>query len=468
MGNKGTLKKIGYVAFSNIIKLISSILIGFVIPNILGPTNYGYYKIFTLYLTYIGLFHFGFIDGIYLKFGGVDYQDLNKNKFRTYFKFLLYFELFISILGIILVQLFMGGDRAFIFTLLLVNLVAINLTTYFQFISQITSRFKEYSTRLIILSFTTIAIVCFMYFFNLSSYRIYSGMIVLVNFFLLFWYVFTYRKIVFGKSESFKETKDDILEYFKIGIPLLLANLASTFVMTVDKQIVELVFSVESFGVYSFAYSMLTLITVVVSAVGVVLYPTLKRISIDSIPNYYSKLVRIIIIVVLIGLFGYFPLLWIIPKYLPDYSGSLIIFRIALPGLLFTSTITAIKHNIFKITNKNTQFFIIGLAAIIFNIILDLGAFYIYGTTTAIAISSIIGLALWYMSTELYIVKKHLVSWKSNTVLIIIGLTLFYVLSDFNNYILAGIIYLFVILTITLFIYKDDIKKLYSQYIVKH
>ena len=74
MRSEGTIKKIGFVAFSNIIKLISSILIAFVIPNLLGLTNYGYYKVFVLYLTYIGLFHFGFIDGIYLKFGGLSYE----------------------------------------------------------------------------------------------------------------------------------------------------------------------------------------------------------------------------------------------------------------------------------------------------------------------------------------------------------------------------------------------------------
>lgn len=245
MSNKSTLKKIGYVTFSNVIKLVSSILIGFIIPNILGVTNYGYYKVFTLYLTYIGLFHFGFIDGIYLKFGGVEYKDLNRQKFRSYFRFLLLFELVISLVGIVLVQVLINGDRAFIFTLLLINLIAINLTTYFQFISQITSRFKEYSSRLIILSFTNIIIVAIMYYFGLSSYRFYSGLIVFVNFLLLFWYMYTYRHIVFGDSESFKDSKNDVINYFKIGIPLLVANLASTFVMTVDKQIVELLFPVE-------------------------------------------------------------------------------------------------------------------------------------------------------------------------------------------------------------------------------
>lgn len=458
MSNKSTLKKIGYVTFSNVVKLVSSILIGFIIPNILGVTNYGYYKVFTLYLTYIGLFHFGFIDGIYLKFGGVDYKDLNRSKFRSYFKFLLLFELFIAVIGITVIQIWMSGDRAFIFSLLLINLIAINLTTYFQFISQITSRFKEYSSRLIILSFTNIIIVGIMYYFGLSSYRFYSGFIVLVNFLLLFWYMYTYRQIVFGKSESLSESRNEIIDYFKVGIPLLVANLAATFVMTVDKQIVELLFPVEEFGVYSFAYSMLVMVTVVVSAVGIVLYPTLKKVSINSIPNYYSKLMRIIIVVVLFGLFGYFPLQWVVPKFLPNYVGSLIIFRIALPGLLFTSTITAIKHNIFKITNKNGHFFWISLVAIITNIVLNLLAYYIYGTKESIAVTSIIGLGLWYMSTEIYIIRNHHVKWLQNGLLTIGGLVLFYFLSGVQNYIFAGIIYATAVIILSAMLYRNEIK----------
>lgn len=464
MSNSSTLKKIGYVAFSNIIKLVSSILIGFVIPNILGLTNYGYYKVFALYLTYIGLFHFGFIDGIYLKFGGVEYKDLSKKKFRVYFKFLLLFELLISIIGIAIAQLLMSGDRAFIFTLLLINLIAINLTTYFQFISQITSRFKEYSSRLIILSVTNIIIVLVMYVFGLTSYRFYSGLIVLTNFLLLIWYVFTYRQIVFGESDTFKETKNEILNYFKIGIPLLVANLASTFVMMVDKQIVEIFFPVEEFGVYSFAYSMLVMITVVVSAVGIVLYPTLKKVSTDSIPDYYPRLIRIIIIIVLLGMVGYFPLLWIVPRFLPNYVGALTIFRIALPGLVFTSSITAIKHNIFKITNKNGSFFWISFFAILVNIILNLGAYYLYNTKEAIAIASVIGLGLWYLTTETFIVRVHNVKWLLNCFIMTLGISLFYLLTELDNYIIAGSIYMLVIIMIAIVLYLDEIKKLLHKF----
>lgn len=457
MRNDGTVKKIGFVAFSNIIKLVSSILIAFVIPNILGLTNYGYYKIFILYLTYIGLFHFGFIDGIYLKYGGLEYDQLDKKSFRSYFRFLLYLELLISIVGIIITVLLVDGEKKIIFLLLFLNLIAINLTTYYQFISQITSRFKEYSTRLIVLSITNILIVALMYFMNISDYRIYIGLIVFVNYLLLIWYMYTYRDITFGRNGRIKHLKKDIICFFITGVPLLLANLAATFVITVDKQIVEILFPVEVFGVYSFAYSMLSMITVVVSAVGVVLYPTLKKTNLNNISRNYESLNRIIIVVVLVGLIGYFPLLWMIPRFLPDYIDSLVIFRIALPGLVLTSSISAVKHNFFKITNKNFSFFIIGILAVAMNIGLNLTAFWIYETTVSIAISSVIGITIWYIITEVYMVRNYKVKWKSNTLLISIGIFSFYSITAFDNIYFSGLLYLTIIIIIVIFNYNKII-----------
>jgi O-antigen/teichoic acid export membrane protein len=454
MRNDGTIKKISFVAFSNIIKLISSILVAFVIPNILGLTNYGYYKVFILYLTYLGLFHFGFIDGIYLKYGGIDYDKLDKKSFRTYFKFLIRLEFIISIIGIVITILFVEGEKKIIFLLLFLNLIALNLTTYYQFISQITSRFREYSTRLIILSVTNIIIVALLYIFKIYDYRIYIGLIVSVNYLLLLWYIYTYRDITFGSSNKLSEHKNEIMYYFKTGIPLLLANLSTIFVITVDKQIVEILFPVEVFGVYSFAYSMLSMITVVVSAVGIVLYPTLKKTSINNIAKNYSNLNRIIILVVITGLAGYFPLLWIIPRFLPDYVGSLDVFRVALPGLVLTSSISAIKHNFFKITDKNISFFIIGLIAIIVNIILNLGAYHFFGTTISIAISSVIGISIWYVTTEIYMVRKYQIFWKSNALLAITGISYFYLVTFINNFIISGIAYIMFLIILIIFNFK--------------
>lgn len=463
MKSEKTINKILGVSISNVIKLISGIVVALMIPKILSVSNYGYYKIFILYLAYTGLFNFGFIDGIYLKYGGKDYDSIDKGIFRTFFKYLVTLVLFVSLVIFIIAFTVKESNTRTIFILLAINLLSVHITGYFQIISQITSRFKEFSQRIIISAIGNLIITSIIYVFNFDNFVIYLLLVILLNYAMSIWYIFTYKDIVIGKKSKISYLSKEIIFLTISGIPLLLANLASTFVLNVDKQIVQIFFDVEIFAVYSFAYSMLTMITVVVSAIGVVLYPTLKKTNIDNIGKNYPKLNMIIICVVLIGLLGYFPLQWIIPRFLPNYATALIVFRIALPGLIFTSSITAVKHNFFKITNKNTHFFIIAILIILLNIGLNLGAYYIFGTTIAISISSIIGISIWNCLTEMYLVKMHKTKWIKTSLIIIIGLILFYSITSIDNYVIGGFLYLISIIFIIYVFNADSIQYFFKK-----
>ena len=64
------IKSVFTVIFSNIFILLSGVLVGFVLPKIMGVDEYGYYKLFMLYATYIVLLYFGLADGMLVKYGG--------------------------------------------------------------------------------------------------------------------------------------------------------------------------------------------------------------------------------------------------------------------------------------------------------------------------------------------------------------------------------------------------------------
>ena len=50
------------ITASNFIKLFSGVLVAFLVPKIMGIDDYGIYKTFTLYATYVGIFQVGFTD----------------------------------------------------------------------------------------------------------------------------------------------------------------------------------------------------------------------------------------------------------------------------------------------------------------------------------------------------------------------------------------------------------------------
>ena len=90
MSGNSTLKNIVKVSLSNLCIVISGVFVGFLIPKVLGVEEYGYYKIFTLYATYIGIFSFGISEGVYLKYSGIEYSRLNKQKIRCFTTHILY------------------------------------------------------------------------------------------------------------------------------------------------------------------------------------------------------------------------------------------------------------------------------------------------------------------------------------------------------------------------------------------
>lgn len=58
------------VLCSNMINMLVSVAIGFILPKYLTLESYGYYKLFQFYINYAGLLHLGYADGIFLRYGG--------------------------------------------------------------------------------------------------------------------------------------------------------------------------------------------------------------------------------------------------------------------------------------------------------------------------------------------------------------------------------------------------------------
>ena len=72
------VKNFSYSLTSNLISLIISTLVVLVIPRIIGVEDYGFWQLYLFYSSYIGFLHFGWNDGIYLRYGGEEYDDLDK------------------------------------------------------------------------------------------------------------------------------------------------------------------------------------------------------------------------------------------------------------------------------------------------------------------------------------------------------------------------------------------------------
>ena len=461
---KKTIFNVLKVASSNILNLLSGVLVGLIIPMILNTEDYGYYKTFTLYASYVGLFHFGIEDGIYLIYGGKSFGELEKTKFRFYSLFLIVLESLIAIIIMIGGILFLSPNLKFIFACVAIYLLATNISNYYQFISQITSRFNELSIINTIKSVLIICSVLALYAltktnFDSVSFKTYTIMYVLANCIITVIYIFIYRKITFGKKIEQNQGKKDIFNFFKVGCPLLVANLCSTLILTIDRQFVNVLFDITTYGVYAFAYSMLSLITTAISAISVVLYPTLKQTNLEVLKKSYAKLVTIILCIVFGSLLIYFPLNIFIHHFLPKYNESLPIFKIIFPGLAVSSAITIIMHNYYKALGINFKFFVKSVIILVLSFIMNLVSFLIFRNTISISIASIITMIIWYIYIESYLIKHYKVSWKSNFIYMILMMISFYGITSIDNLYISFAIYLAIYLIITFLFFHRYIPK---------
>jgi len=452
--NRKIVRDIIKVAFSNIAILFSGVIVTFILPKIIGVTGFGYFKTYTLYITYVGVFHFGIVDGIHLKYSGCDYRKLNKAKFNYYTKFLILLELIISIVLLTVPIYLFKENSKYIIYFLIIYLFFHNITSYYQGISNATSRFGELSLRNIIQSTLIIITVTSIWFVKINfgidiSYITYLICFSVIVIFLSVWYLFTYQDITFNNDYGNYVSFNDIVGFIANGFPLMLANLCSTLLLTVDRQFVNIFFDIDTYAIYAFAYNMLSLMSTATSAVAVVFYPKIKQTDNEKLKKIYPELITTVLELFFCALIIYFPLNLFVKWFLPQYASSLSIFRVIFPGFAISSAITIIMHNYYKALDYNNLFLKKTMLILALSFLLNFIVYKIYSSTIAISIASMIIMLIWYYWIEYFFINRYKIKWKKNYAYILLSITGFYIITGIDNCYISAAIYAFYFIIIT-------------------
>ena len=77
------IKNIINVLTANVAELIVGILASFMIPMVVSIGSYAQIKTYSLYISYIGILSLGYYDGLYMRYGGVDFKSIDKQKLNS-------------------------------------------------------------------------------------------------------------------------------------------------------------------------------------------------------------------------------------------------------------------------------------------------------------------------------------------------------------------------------------------------
>lgn len=453
--NKNIIKSVIDLMISNILLLSISVLSSFITPVILGHEGYGYYRIFTLYISYVPLLHLGFIDGVLIRNAGRKYNSMSLKKFRTYSKFIISLELIISLI-IVLVSFFINLNfiEREIYIAIAVYSFLFNSVTYFQFFSKCILKFKQLAlvTRMqsfINLFFLILAFILFKLYIakvDVSYYLFYMNVTLLI---ILIYYLVIYKKIVFGKSKSIIKEKNNILVFFKIGFSLMISYQITLLLINADNQFISVFFNISQYANYAFAYSLGSILVSVFGAMASVMLPYMKKAGKKTVLKRYENNLSIIIFVVFLMLIGYYPILWIVNSFLHEYISSIKYLSIVFPGVAITCVIQSYIFNNFILLNKMKQFSLLSFINLVFDYFVYYMTYLITKNTFAIALISIPLLLIWYFSLEFYFNKLVKTLFYNNFIYICILSISFITINHFVDMVYGIIMYVFDLLIVT-------------------
>lgn len=328
-----SLKNLWYALGSNLLMLIVSMLTNLIIPKVIGISEFSYWQLYVLYVGYAGIFHFGWIDGIYLRIAGKKWDE-NLKKYLN-FQFFLYLIMEIAICVFFLILL--GVSKLEVNTKIVliyssIGMILYNCLSFYQLIFQAVNNIKEYSRTIKIDRLVFMSLIVLFLFFGNKNYTTLIGIDMISKLVVLLYLLVrsNKEKLVF----RFDEFKYSVIEGFtniKAGISLLLSNLASTMVIGFSKWFAQFNWNLLVFGKVSFYLSILNLGIVFINSISIVFFPMIKNENKENYSNMYKKYVIIISTFLYLSLLCIYPLKYLIELWLPQYRASFIFLEILFP-----------------------------------------------------------------------------------------------------------------------------------------
>lgn len=402
-------------SFGQVVLLIFGLIQSLIIPKYLSTTDYGYWQIFLLYTTYVGILHFGFLDGIFVRWAGKNLEVL-REEIPIAFRFIC-LEQVILVGSIMMILEIIDIPSKEISLAVLFNAIFSNLLAYFLFIAQATKRFKLVTAANIGKGLIFLISVILLFFCGYFSYFSLILATIITESIIIILFAVDTRKYLFCHptcgTSLFKYGKENI----GMGIFVLLGNFIAVIFATIDRFTVSSFFSITQFAIYTFAVTMCSLATVFLQAVAQVFFPYLAGSNNETRTRAYSLLKPFLVIFWAGIIATYFPLSALIKYYLPNYYYSLPLLAILLCRMGFSGPISILHANFFKVYRKQRAYFVLGGLSLLEAGVLYIISAYFIGTLRAVAATAVVSFGLWYILNEVVLIRfvegsiKEIVKW---------------------------------------------------------
>jgi|GEM_PF-766927 len=458
------IKNFLFIFSAQSIVLIFGIVNAVVLPLILSVENFGYWQLYLLYSSFVGVFALGFNDGLYLKYGGYDYNSLPFKKLRSAIRIHLVVLILFSLLIYFTSFYYISDDnKIYVIRMICLNIIILGINGVYIYILQITNKIKQYSLFTILPKVILLLGVIFYLLLNIGNFKLLIIFDVISKTVAVLFMVYACKELWIGKNNRITES---IKEYFvnvSVGIWLMLAQLMGMLVLGIGRFLVEWFGDINDFAYYSYGITITNLIIVLINSLSLIAYPTLKRLDKNDYPKYYQKINSWLEGLNVLIIFFYFCAVFFIQEILPEYKSVLVYLNILFVIIILQSKMQILNNTYYKVLRKEKSMMKANLSSIIIFIII--GTITMQFTTSVLSISlCTLVIMLWRcFVSEIYIMKvmKIKINFKK-IILEIIFLLLFLLITGFFPLEWSFIMYI-IFLIIYLYINRQTLSKLISR-----
>lgn len=398
-------RNISISMLAQVISMACGFLLQLLIPKFIDVQQYAYWQTFVLYANYVGILHFGLLDGFVLRYSQYDYEQLDKIKLRTQFFILLvclnFFALILSGCGLFF---FENENKELVF-LIAVSILIKNVFTYASYSFQITNRIRNYAVQVILHRVVYLLGAVALILGKVNDFFWFCFIEMFGEFFAICYAFSRNPDLYIGKLTTVKNVLMELKLNVLAGLMLMVANWTGNFMIALMRLVVQNKWGMLAFGQVSFSFSVMQIFLAFIMAASIALFPSIKRMRSDVLPGLYKKMRDYSSFLLLCAMQLYFPVAYILKLWLPKYETSLSFLAILLPVIVYSAKLTMLTNTYLKVYRKEKMMMLINVSCLLMALILFVFSAYLIQSMNFILYSTLLVMAIRSIISE-YVVEK--------------------------------------------------------------
>jgi O-antigen/teichoic acid export membrane protein len=389
----GLARDVVILVIGSFLTAVFGALVVFVIPRITTVEDFGYWRVFLLYTSYVGFFHLGFGEGALLAWAGRPMASLHQ-EIGPSLTFLIGQHLLLLVPAGIVAALVFPPRMRFVALAVLAFALLQNTEIVLQCALQAARQFVPVAVATAAPTGLFLAFACAALLWKKPDDR------VLIACYFLGWLLvlgYLWSRVHPFQTRSAISTWTLGKRYIAIGWPITLANTAFGLVQSSDRFVLSSAISIYQFAQYSLAASTMMVPVTLIAAIARVFFPHLAATERHRHPELYGGASRMMVLAWSVLLPYYFIIDLFVHHFLQAYVPILPVAGILLLGALFLAVIQILHGSVFNLYGKQKHFLLYALVAVAVSLGLAFGAISVFHSLRLVAAMQVLALGMWWL-----------------------------------------------------------------------